>query len=100
MKNFLKPTKAKIILSLVLFAAMNFIPAIPCVKGNVFRDITTNLHWSVCKPVDGLITGGIFDIFGLGFFGLHGYGFEVATLFLILTSYFIFSVIFYFFKNE
>lgn len=103
MKNFLEPTKTKIILSLVFFVILNFISVVPCMRGDIIdAENTLNFHWSICKPIDSFMLGGFIDILGIGHLGLGLARFEFwgASLYLIVISYLLSSVIYYFFRHE
>ena len=108
-KEFFKPTKRKIILSLILFLAFYFIPIIPCkpsLAGGVIYDCWDPSgcnppapRWMVCPlnwPVDIL---GIFVLTSPNYFGLETYGEFLAFPYILIVSYLV-SCIFVLLNNR
>lgn len=93
MKNFLRPTKYKIIVSIVLFFVLAMLPIVPCMKGTTYSyETMLNLHFGFCT-VGWQYMGSVTSFFGLK----AGYDipFFLAIIYLAMISYFLSSVIFF-----
>jgi len=96
MKNFLRPTKFKIILAVIFFLILFFIPIIPGVY-RAMPDIlgTTEDNWGLWSLTRLYVMG-----FSPEFFGLNMLGNLSAYLYIIVISYALSSFTFYLFKKD
>src|SRR3989339_1780165 len=96
MKNFLRPTKFKIILAIIFFVILFFIPIIP----GVYRAMpeftgTTEDNWGLWSLTRLYVMG-----FSPEFFGLSVLGDLAAYLYITIISYTISSLVSYLFKKD
>lgn len=93
-KKFFKPTKLKIIITVILILIFNFLPIIPCIKGLVGSEmVRESSKLSLCSPFLETI-GGYQDYFGLK------NGKLIAYLYIIIISYSISNLIAYITKKD
>lgn len=110
MINFLKPTKVKIILTLLFFLAFSLIPAIPCrIGGTDGSPFKSNIeiaqehllkgHWTICQSPASLSFFGGAGSF-TDYFGIVSGGILFALLYSLIVSYILSCACIHFLYSE